>query len=512
MTAIPFPDTASDTKPTDFDVLIIGAGVSGIDAAYHLKTRRPGTTFAILESKDEIGGTWNQFRYPGVRSDSDMSMYGFSFKPWAGRRRLADGNAILDYLRETITENGLEEQLRCGYRVISAEFSSTLGRWTVTTRRKADGIAVRFTARYLYFGTGYYNHDSGYTPEFDGAENFAGHVVHPQHWPEDLDYTGKKVVVIGSGATAVTLIPAMSGIAGHVTMLQRSPSYIFSLPAEDRAAGALNRLIGPKRAHPVIRRKNLLIQHGLYNASRRWPKLASRYLIAAVRRQLPEDFDVGTHFTPRYNPWDERVCLVPSNDLFKSISAGSASVVTDRIERFTETGIQLQSGSHLEADIIITATGLNMQPFGAIEFHVDGRPVELPETTAYKSMMITELPNLVYGYGYNNASWTLKIDLVCDHFCRLLNYMDAHGYSTFVPVLEDPEMKRSLFVVDISPGYMRRGLPAFPRAGAGRSWTTRQHYEKDVKLLRDGPVDSPGLRFTTRPPPAVGDTTQRKAR
>ncbi|HEX7322679.1 MAG TPA: NAD(P)/FAD-dependent oxidoreductase [Mycobacterium sp.] len=487
-------------EETDFDVLIIGAGVSGIDAAYHLKTLRANTTFAVLEGKDEIGGTWNQFRYPGVRSDSDMPTYGFSFKPWASRRRLADGESILDYLREAIAENGIDQHIRFGYRVLAAEFSTASGRWTVTARRGADNEIETFTARFIYSGTGYFNHENGYTPEFDGMGDFGGQLIHPQHWPQNLDCTGKKVVVIGSGATAVTLIPAMAPTAGHITMLQRSPGYIFSLPAEDRTAGVLNRLIGPKRAYRIIRRKNLLIYRGLYKLTRRWPKLSSKALIAGVRRQLPKNYDVATHFTPSYNPWDERMCLVPGNDLFKAISAGTASVVTDRIQRVTRTGIALQSGKHLDADVIVTATGLNMLAFGAIDFRVDGQPVHLPDTTAYRSMMVTGLPNLVYGFGYTNASWTLKIDLVCEHFCRLLDYLDAHGYSTFVPVLDDPAVRRTPFIVEFNPGYMQRGLPAFPRAGDSGPWTTDQHYEKDVERLRNGPVDGPGLRFTANRP------------
>jgi cation diffusion facilitator CzcD-associated flavoprotein CzcO len=491
-----------ETQTTDFDVLIIGAGISGIDAAYHLKTRRPQTSFAVLEDKEAIGGTWNLFRYPGIRSDSDMPTFGYSFKPWTSSRSLADADSILDYLRETIAEHRIGEHLRFGYRVISADFCSRTQRWTVTARRTGAEKTVEFTARFLYCGTGYYSHDNPYTPEFDGAEDFAGRLFHPQHWPADLDYAGKKVVVIGSGATAVTLIPAMADVAGHVTMLQRSPSYIFSLPTEDVIQKALTKVIGAERAYPIVRRKNIFLYRGVYKACRRWPRAMRKVLIGLVRRQLPRGYDVATHFSPRYNPWDERLCAVPGNDLFKAISAGDASVVTGHIERFTETGIRLQSGQHLDADIIITATGLNMLAFGAIRFSVDGEPVALPDTTAYKAMMVSGLPNFVFAFGYTNISWTLKVDLVCDHFCRMLDHMDAHGYATVVPVLDDPGVERDL-LVDFTPGYMRRGLPAFPRSGDSGPWTAEQAYEKDVERLRDGPIDDPALRFTAPRPARV---------
>ncbi|GAA3168275.1 NAD(P)/FAD-dependent oxidoreductase [Streptomyces ramulosus] len=480
-------------------MLIVGAGISGIGAASHLRALRPVMSFAVLEARDSLGGTWDLFRYPGIRSDSDMPTFGFGFKPWTHRKSIADGHLILDYLQQTVAEYGLAEHIRFGYRVLSAEFSSAQGRWTVTARHSSTGEIAEFTARFLFLGTGMYDHDAGFTPEFAGVEDFGGRVVHPQHWPEDLDYTGKRVVVIGSGATAVTLIPSMAGVAGHVTMLQRSPGYIFSSPAEDVIANTLRKLLGHRRAHKAVRRKNILLTRGVYKASLRAPKLMRRLLIAHVRRQLPRHFDVDTHFTPRYNPWEQRLCLVPDGDLFKAISAGRASVVTDHIERFTKTGIRLKSGQELTADVIVTATGLVMSPFGKIRLAVDGHPVSPPETTAYKAMMLSGVPNLVFALGYTNLSWTLKTDLVSEHFCRLLGYMEAHGYRTVEPVLDDPYLERVPYL-NLTSNYVQRGIGKFPRAGTRGPWTVEMAYERDVERLREGPVEDPALRFTAAGP------------
>ncbi|MBH0123627.1 NAD(P)/FAD-dependent oxidoreductase [Rhodococcus sp. HM1] len=488
--------TPAATASTHFDVLIIGAGISGIGAACHLKMRRPDTTFAILEGRDTIGGTWSLFRYPGIRSDSDMPSFGFGFKPWTHRKSIADGHIIMDYLQDAVAENGVAEHIRFGYRVLEAEFSSTEGLWTVTARHSGTGALTEFTARFLFSGTGYYDNESGFTPEFAGVEDFAGTVVHPQHWPEDLDYAGKRVVVIGSGATAVTLIPSMAAEAGHITMLQRSPSYVLSLPAEDAIANTLNTVLGPERAYRIVRRKNIMLNRGIYKACMRAPKLMRKLLIANVRRQLPRHFDVDTHFTPRYNPWEQRLCMVPNGDLFKAISSGQASVVTDRIERFTETGIRLESGRELAADIIVTATGLTMSPLGKIALVVDGKPVHLPDTTVYKAMMLSGVPNFAFAMGYTNIAWTLKVDLVCEHFCRLLDHMDAQGHTVVEPVLDDPDMER-VPLLDLSSGYIQRGVAAFPRAGTRGPWTAEMAYESDVERLRVGPVEDPALKFTS---------------
>ncbi|MEV0033529.1 NAD(P)/FAD-dependent oxidoreductase [Nocardia sp. NPDC050793] len=491
--------TISKTRTADFDVLIIGAGISGIGAAYHLATRRPGTSFAVLECRDSIGGTWNLFQYPGIRSDSDMPTFGFGFKPWTHRKSIADGHAIMDYLRETVAENGLAEHIRFGYRVLGAEFSSSNGLWTVTAQRSGTDETEQFTARFLFLGTGYYDHEAGFTPEFTGVEDFEGRVIHPQHWPRDLDYAGKRVIVIGSGATAVTLIPSMAGKTSHITMLQRSPSYVISLPAEDALANTLNKVLGHQRAHRIIRRKNIMVTRGIYKACKRAPKVMRKLLIATVRRQLPAHFDVDTHFTPRYNPWEQRVCMVPNGDLFKAISAGRASVVTDRINRFTKTGILLESGQELAADIIVTATGLTMSPFGKIQLGVDGQPVNVPDTTGYKAMMLSGVPNLVFALGYTNLSWTLRVDLVCEHFCRLLDYMDSHGHGTVEPVLDDPDMER-VPLMQLSSGYVQRGIAKFPRAGTSGPWRFQHAYEEDVERLREGPVEDSALRFTAVTP------------
>ncbi|RKT87318.1 Predicted flavoprotein CzcO associated with the cation diffusion facilitator CzcD [Saccharopolyspora antimicrobica] len=490
--------TTSRTRSADFDVLIIGAGISGIGAACHLKASRPGTSFAVLEGRDSIGGTWSLFQYPGIRSDSDMPTFGFGFKPWPHRKSIADGHLILDYLRQAVAENGVTENIRLGHRVLSADFSSAEGRWTVTAQRSGSGETVTLTARFLFLGTGYYDYESGFTPEFPGAADFEGRVVHPQHWPPDLDYRDRRVVVIGSGATAVTLIPSMAAEARHVTMLQRSPSYVLSIPAEDAIARVLNKVLGRRRAHQMVRRKNIAVSRAMFKASRRAPKLMRRLLIASVRRQLPAHFDVDTHFTPRYKPWDQRLCMVPDGDLFKAISTGKASVVTDRIDRFTRAGIRLDSGQELAADVVVTATGLTMSPFGEIRFRVDGGEVNLPETTFYKAMMLSGVPNLAVALGYTNISWTLKVDLVCEHFCRLLEHMDSHGYDVVEPVLDDPGMER-VPAMDLSAGYVRRGIGKFPRAGTRGPWTVEHAYEKDVARLREGPVEDSALKFTRKP-------------
>jgi cation diffusion facilitator CzcD-associated flavoprotein CzcO len=487
-------NASAEATSTDVDVLIVGAGISGIGAAYHLTTRAPGQSYLVLEAREAIGGTWDQFRYPGIRSDSDMPTFGFGFKPWTHKNSIAAAPVILDYLRETVTENGIDEHIRFSHRVESADFCSATGRWTVVARHAGSAESVTFTARFLFSGTGYYDYESGYAPEFAGSEDFTGQIVHPQHWPADLDYTDKRVVIIGSGATAVTLVPAMAGTAAHVTMLQRSPSYVLSLPGRDAVANTLNRVLGPERAHPIIRRKNIAQQRAIYRFCQRYPKLARRLLMADVRRRLPQGYDVETHFGPKYDPWDQRLCMVPDGDMFTAISNGTASVATDRIERFTKTGIQLTSGQHLEADIVITATGLNMLPIGGIDLHVDGEKVDLPTTTVFKSMMLSGVPNFAFAMGYTNSSWTLKVDLVCEHFCRLIKHMDAHAYATAVPVLDDPSVEQ-LPLFDLSAGYVQRGINAFPKAGTRGSWTAAMAYEQDAARLRRGPVEDPALRF-----------------
>ena len=483
-----------DAPPVDVEVLIVGAGISGIGAACHLTVERPGTSFAILEGRDDIGGTWNLFRYPGIRSDSDMPSFGFSFKPWTHKQSIADADVILDYLREAADEHGVLDAVRFGHRVLAADFSTETSRWTVTAQN-AEGETVELTSRFLFSGTGYYDYERPYDPGLPGIEAFEGTVIHPQFWPEDLDYAGKRVVVIGSGATAVTIVPAMAGTAAHVTQLQRSPSYVLSLPREDAIANALNHLLGPERAYKVVRYKNVKIQRGIHKAAKRFPTAVRRVLMADARRRLPKGYDVDTHFNPSYGPWDQRLCMVPDGDFYEAIAGGRASVVTDRIESFTPGGIRLESGQELDADIVITATGLNMRPLGGIDLSVDDEPVDLPETTAFKSMMISGIPNFVFALGYTNAAWTLKVDLICEHFCRLLDHMDARGYATVTPVLEEPAMERTPIISDLSSGYIQRGIRHWPRAGTHGPWTVKQAYESDVERLRDGPVEDPALRF-----------------
>ncbi|WP_205697946.1 NAD(P)/FAD-dependent oxidoreductase [Conexibacter sp. SYSU D00693] len=476
-----------------FDVLIVGAGLSGIGAACHLREKCPGRTFAILESRDAIGGTWDLFRYPGIRSDSDMFTLGYSFKPWAAAKAIADGPSILEYVRETAREHGIEDTIRFGHKVLGASWSTADSRWTLDVER--DGEVVHLTCGFLLGATGYYRYDEGFTPQFPGVERFAGTLVHPQHWPEDLEWAGKRVVVIGSGATAVTLVPAMAERAAHVTMLQRSPSYVFTLPARDPIADALRKRLPQKTAYSVVRWKNVLAQTAFFNLSRAAPGLVRRLIRAGVARQLPKGYEVDKHFKPAYDPWDQRMCLVPDGDLFKALRDGSASVVTDTIETFTETGLRLTSGQELEADVVVTATGLNLVALGGMQLEVDGRAVPVNETVGYKGLMFTGLPNLAAVIGYTNASWTLKADLTADYVCRLLNHMQAHGYREVRPLAPDDGQPLQPFI-DLASGYVLRSLDQFPKQGARAPWRLHQNYARDIRMLRHGPIEDEGLRFS----------------
>lgn len=483
------------------DVVIVGAGISGISAAWHLQDRCPDKTYAILERRDNLGGTWDLFKYPGIRSDSDMFTLGFRFKPWTSEKAIADGPSIMAYLEETVAEYGIDKQIRYRHRVISADWSDADNRWTVRVER--DGEEAEITASFLFAASGYYNYDEGYTPEFAGRDDFAGTIIHPQHWPEDLDYQGKKIVVIGSGATAVTLIPALANSgAGHVTMLQRSPTYIGALPDVDPFTVRTNKTLPEKPAYVLNRWKSILFQSAQYQISRRFPKFMRNQLMTMAKRRLPEGYDVQKHFGPRYNPWDERLCLAPNGDLFKTIRKGQADVVTDTIERFTETGIKLTSGEQIEADIIITATGLNLQLFGGAAIMRNGEPINLNDTMAYKGMMLTHMPNMAFTIGYTNASWTLKADLVSEFFCRVLNYMDAEGYDRVEPqhpgnsVDERPLM-------DFTPGYVLRALDYLPKAGHVAPWRLKQNYLLDLRLIRRGKVNDEALKFTKNKVPAA---------
>lgn len=475
------------------DALIVGAGISGLGAAVHMQKMCPGKSFAIMERRDNFGGTWDLFRYPGIRSDSDMYTLGFRFKPWTSRKAIADAPAIMGYLKETVEENGLASFIRYGSHVQKAHWSSEDALWTVEGKR--DGKPFTMTCGMLFMCSGYYNYDEGYTPDFAGREDFKGQVIHPQHWPENLDYQGKKVIVIGSGATAVTLVPAMADAgAGHVTMLQRTPTYMVSRPAEDRFALGLRKVLPGKLAYAVTRWRNVLLQQFMYKLVRKRPEKSAERLIGMVKDQLPEGFDVAKHFTPPYRPWDQRLCLVPDSDFFKAVSEGRASIETDHVDRFTQKGILLKSGKELEADIIVTATGLNMQMLSGLEAYIDGERFNVGERILYKGAMFNDVPNLLMWFGYTNASWTLKADLTSEYACRLINHLDATGTKIAVPRLKEQPVELEPFV-DFSSGYFQRAMGALPKQAKHAPWKLHQDYTKDIKNLRYGPLADEAMCF-----------------
>ncbi len=475
-----------------FDVLIVGAGLSGIGAGYHLQTLSPDRSYVILEGRDAIGGTWDLFRYPGIRSDSDMYTLGYSFKPWTEAKAIADGPSILKYVRDTARDNGIDQHIRYGHQVKRAAWSSEDAAWTIEATNGQQTLT--FTANFLFLCGGYYSYEGGYTPEFAGAADFRGEIVHPQKWPEALDYAGKKVVIIGSGATAVTLVPEMAKTAGHVTMLQRSPTYVVSRPAEDASALSLRKWLPPKVAYAITRWRNVLFGMYFYKLARSKPAAVKANIIKMVRAQLGPDYDVDKHFTPSYNPWDQRICLVPDADLFNALKAGTASVVTDHIETFTRTGIRLKSGQELEADIIVTATGLKLQAMNGLELLVDGARVEPSKTMSYKGMMYRDVPNLASSFGYTNASWTLKCDLTCEYVCRVLNHMTKTGTRQATPRLNDPTVGEAPWL-DFSSGYVQRAMEAFPKQGTKAPWKLDQNYALDLMNLRFSAVDDGVMEF-----------------
>jgi monooxygenase len=476
-----------------FDVLIIGAGLSGIGAGCHLRSDLPHMTFAILEARDAIGGTWDLFRYPGIRSDSDMHTLGYAFSPWKDPRAIADGPSILSYVRETADRHGVTDHVRFGHRVVSADWSEEDARWTVEVECGDERRAL--SCSFLLTCCGYYDYENGYAPRFPGQEDFAGQIIHPQHWPEDLDYAGKRIVVIGSGATAITLVPAMAPDAAHVTMLQRSPTYLISLPGTDPIAGHLRRWLPEQLAYTTIRAKNVATQAVWYWFCRRFPRQARALIRKGAVAQLPPGFDVDRHLRPEYDPWTQRMCISPDGDLFEAVRAGGASIVTDRIAQFTATGITLESGEELPADIIVTATGLQLKAMGGMTLSLDGEPVPIGETIAYRGSMLSGVPNFSFAIGYTNASWTLKADLTSEYVCRVIAHMDAHGYTSCRPPADPPGITREP-VIDLKSGYVLRSLAQLPDQGSVRPWKLRQNYPIDRYEFTRKPVDDGVLVFS----------------
>ena len=495
----------SPTTGEHLDVLIVGAGLSGIGAGHYLQTECPWATYAIFEARDAIGGTWDLFRYPGIRSDSDMFTLGYSFRPWDGEKSIADGDSILQYITDTATEAGIDKHIRFNQRIVRAEWSSDDACWHVTAQRTDTGESTELTCGFVFSCSGYYRYDHGYLPDFPGMDRFEGTVIHPQAWPEDLDYAGKRVVIIGSGATAVTLAPSMAKTAAQVTMLQRSPTYIASLPAKDPVADLLRNVLPGRYAGPAVRWFKALTTQASYVLSKRRPELVKWILRKQIERLLPSGYDIDAHFKPTYNPWDQRLCVVPNGDLFKAIGEGTVDVVTDRIETFTEKGLLLASGAELDADIIITATGLELLFIGGIELSVDGEAVELPSKLTYKGMMLEGLPNLAIAIGYTNASWTLKCDLTCDYVCRLLNRMHETGMRQATPVNHDASVTAEP-LLGLTSGYVQRSAHLFPKQGSKFPWQVHQSYLRDYRALKMRGIDDPAMVLSNpeREPVGVG--------
>jgi monooxygenase len=482
-------------KPEHVDVLIVGAGLSGVGAAYRLQERCPSRSFAIVESRDAIGGTWDLFRYPGVRSDSDMFTLGYAFQPWTAPKAIADGLSILKYVRTTAHEHGIDDKVRFNHHVKRASWSSQQAQWLIEAARGPCSEPVYLTCNFLLMCSGYYSYAEGYTPNLPGSDRFKGRIVHPQNWTDDVDYVNKRVIVVGSGATAVTLVPELAKSAAHVTMLQRSPTYVAAWPDEDPIANALRRYVPAKAACDITRWKNVLAGMYFYRICKSKPERAKAMILDGVRMALGPDYDVATHFTPRYNPWDQRLCLVPNGDLFKSIKEGATTVVTDEIDTFTETGLKLRSGRELEADLIVTATGLNLQVMGGAEIDIDGKRVNPAQTLSYKGAMSSDVPNLAAVFGYTNASWTLKADLICCYVCRLLNYMASHGHRQCTPRNRDANIER-LPPIDFTSGYFQRAMDKLPMQGSRKPWRIYQNYLLDLMMFRFAALDDGVLEFS----------------
>ena len=475
------------------DVLIVGAGISGIGCAYHIQKKCPDLSYSIIEARGDLGGTWDLFKYPGIRSDSDLFTFGYEFKPWKEKKAIADGRSIKAYVEETAAENGIKEHIRFLTRVVDIDWQSDKHYWRVTLKSEESGQHEHIAARWIFNASGYYRYDKGYAPHFKGQSQFNGQIVHPQHWPEDLEYENKRVVVIGSGATAVTLVPALAKSASHVTMLQRTPSYVLPVPVDDPIAKHLRAWFSEDTAFKAARWFNIAKQRWVYAFSQRFPHRARKIIRSLNAKMLPEGYPVDIHFNPPYNPWEQRLCAVPGGDLFESISKGKASVATDTIDTFTETGIKLDSGQHIEADIIVTATGLNLLPLGGIVPKIDGEAISLPECVTYKGMLLSGVPNFAIAVGYTASSWTLKIGLLCEHFTRLLNHMEEHGFTQCTPVA-DPNMETQP-LLNFGAGYIQRSLEQLPRQGMQFPWSMSFNYAQDVKIFRKGRVDDPALKF-----------------
>ena len=486
------------TEENFFDVIVVGAGISGIGSAYRLQKECPDRSFVLLEGRPNLGGTWDLFRYPGIRSDSDMHTLGFSFKPWKAAKSIADGPAILDYLEETVSEFGIKEKIKFNHLVSSADWSNEKASWTLKVTNRETGETTDFTSNFLLMCSGYYSYKSGYTPSFEGMEKYPGKIVHPQEWPEELDYSDKKVVVIGSGATAVTLVPAIAEKASHVVMLQRSPTYVVARPDHDPFAAFLRKILPERIAYYLTRKKNIFGQNYIYKMTRKDPEKVKEKLLEGVRMALGSEFDIKRHFTPSYNPWDERLCLVPNGDLFKSIRKGKVSVVTETIQRFTQNGILLETGEELEADIIVTATGLNLVTLGEVDFKIDGTPVDFSQTWIYKGLAYSDVPNLISTFGYINASWTLRADINSSYACRVLNHMRKTGTQKATPRLResDMDMPQRDWIEGFSSGYMKRSMSEMPKQGDREPWLNTQDFYKDKKMLsRNTPIEDGVMEF-----------------
>ena len=477
-----------------FDILTIGAGLSGIGTAAHLHREHPQRSMAIIERRERLGGTWDLFRYPGIRSDSDMASFGYGFKPWNSDKVLADGDSIRNYIGETAEEYGLLDKIQYGLQITESNWSSKQQLWQITAKHTATGETRHYTCNFLINCSGYFNHDEGFRPQFPGEENFAGQIIHPQQWPENLDYAGKRVLIIGSGATAITLVPTMAKTAGHITMLQRSPSYIFALPNTDKIAMSLRKLLPAKAAFKVIRSRNILFQRALYLACRRWPEKMRKMLLKHVEKRIGDDVDIN-HFSPKYMPWDERLCVVPDGDLFTALKEKRATIVTDHIETFTNEGVRLKSGKEISADIIVSATGLKLQMMGGMELKIDDKPMPLNEQMTYKGALIQNVPNFMWVFGYTNAPWTLKSEIAGRYLCNLLSYMDANNLASATPRDSGNNITDDGILDSLQSGYVQRDKDCLPRQGLTGPWKVLMHYGKDKKMLVDQPINDGLLEF-----------------